>query len=342
MVTVKRRTTVARKGQRHQKLGLAAVDLLTMYRQMVLTRAVSTRMWQLNRMGKAYFVVASDGHEAAQVGSAYALRPGRDFVLPYYRDIGVVLTVGMTAEELLLAALARAADPSSGGRQMSAHYGKASSRIVSASAPVATQIPHAVGIALASKLRGEDDVTIVYFGDGATSKGDFHEGLNFAAVFRLPVVFFCENNQYAISVPLHKQMGIENVSQRAAAYGFPGVTVDGNDILAVYEATREAVARARRGEGPTLVEAKTYRYLPHSSDDDDRRYRPREEVEAWRQRDPILRLRAYLLEAGLLTEEADQGLNAQVAAEVDRATEAAEASPYPRPEEALGLVYYEK
>ncbi|MDP2948257.1 MAG: thiamine pyrophosphate-dependent dehydrogenase E1 component subunit alpha, partial [Chloroflexota bacterium] len=200
-------------------------------------------------------------------------------------------------------------------------------------------IPHAVGIALASKLRGEKDVTIVYFGDGATSEGDFHEGLNFAAVRRLPVIFFCENNGYAISVPLSKQMAVANVADRAEAYGFPGITVDGNDVVAVYQATKAAVERARRGGGPSLIEARTYRLVPHSSDDDDRRYRSREEVEEWRGKDPLPRLKAYLQLLGALSHEQDDEIHRRVAREVDDATDFAEQSPYPQPEDALTNVY---
>ncbi|HLB29359.1 MAG TPA: thiamine pyrophosphate-dependent dehydrogenase E1 component subunit alpha [Dehalococcoidia bacterium] len=325
----------------YEELGLTDHDLLEMYHLMALSRAVSDRMWVLNRMGKAPFTIGCNGQEAAQVGSAYALRPGFDWVAPYYRDVGVALTVGMTPLDLLLATFAREADPSSRGRQMPNHFGHARLHILTGSSPVATQIPQAAGLALASKLRGEDAVTIAYFGDGATSKGDFHEGLNFAGVHRLPVIFFCENNRYAISVPQRKQMAIEDVSLRAAGYGFPGVTVDGQDILAVYGATKEAVDRARRGEGPTLIEAKTYRLQPHSSDDDDRRYRSQEEVEAWRQRDPIIIFQRYLTEARVLAEEADAKIRQQIAKDVDDATRAAEASPLPKAEDALRHVYAE-
>ncbi len=320
-------------------LGLTEGDLMEMYYKMVLARAVSARMWILNRMGRAPFAITGDGHEAAQVASAWALKPGKDWVVPYYRDMAVVLTVGMTPRDLMLGLLAKAADPSSGGRQMPSHFGHAGLRIVSGSSPVATQILHAVGIALASKLRGEKDATIVYFGDGASSKGDFHEGLNFAGVHRLPVVFFCENNGYAISVPLHKQMAIRQVSERAAAYGFPGVTVDGNDPLAVYAASREALERARRGEGPTLIEAVVQRLVPHSTDDDERRYRSKEELDARKAADPIPLFKAYLEGQGFLTAEQNEQINKRAAKEVDDATDFAEKSPYPEPEEALTRVY---
>lgn len=320
-------------------LGLTGGDLIEMYYKVVLSRALSARMWILNRMGRAPFAITCDGHEVAQVASAFCLKPGKDWVVPYYRDMGVVLTVGMAPRDLMLGFLAKAADPSSGGRQMPSHFGHAKLRIVSGSSPVATQIPHAAGIALASKLRGEKDATIVYFGDGATSKGDFHEGLNFAGVHHLPVVFFCENNGYAISVPLKKQMAIARVSQRAAGYGFPGVTLDGNDPLAVYAASKEALQRARSGGGPTLIEAVVQRLVPHSSDDDQRRYRSQEEIEAIKLADPIPRFKAYLEEQGFLTAEQNEEINKRVAKEVDDATDFAEKSPLPEPEDAVTGVY---
>ena len=326
----------------HEALGLTANDLLSMYTVMRLARALAERMWLLQRGGKTPFAVTAEGHEGVQVASAWALDRGRDFVLPYYRDLGVVLAMGMSAKEVMLNTLGRAADPNGGGRQLPGHWFHAGLNIVSGSSPVATQIPHAAGIALASKLRGEETVTAVYFGDGATSAGDFHEGLNFAGVHRLPVVFICENNGYAISVPSSKQAAVEDLAVRAAGYGFPGVTVDGNDALAVYRVTREAVERARAGEGPTFIEAKTYRLAPHTSADDDRLYRSSEEVEAWRRRDPIERLRAYLIEWDLLDKRKDEAIGATVVDEVEEAVRLAEASPEPEPESALQHVFYEK
>ncbi|NOZ06467.1 MAG: thiamine pyrophosphate-dependent dehydrogenase E1 component subunit alpha, partial [Chloroflexi bacterium] len=206
--------------------------------------------------------------------------------------------------------------------------------------PVATQIPQAVGIALASQFRGEDVVTIVCFGDGATSKGDFHEGLNFAAVHKAPVIFLCQNNQFAISMPQSKQMAIENVSERAVGYGMPGVTVNGNDVMAVYRAVRKAAVRAREGGGPTLVEAKTYRIVPHSSDDDDRLYRSREEVERWKKKGPIIRFRKYLREEGVLDADKEAKIQARAVAEVDDATEFAKQAPFPDLKSAVRPVYY--
>lgn len=320
----------------HARLGLAESQVLEMYRLMVLARALDERQWILNRQGRQAFVIGCQGHEAVGVGTATALERGRDLMLPYYRDLAAVLAFGLTPREVLLGALARADDPASGGRQMPAHFAHAGLKILSSSSPVATQIPIATGSALASKVRGDGAVTITYFGDGATSKGDFHEGLNFAGIHKLPVIFVCENNQYAISVPQRKQMAVENVAERAASYGAAGVVVDGTDVLAVYRATREAVERARRGAGPTLLEAKVYRLSPHSSDDDDRRYRSREEVEeAKRTRDPILRFRLYLEEQGLLDEQREREIRQQVLAEIDQALAAAEQSPLPAPASAF-------
>lgn len=222
---------------------------------------------------------------------------------------------------------------------MPCHFSDPKLRIVAGSALVGTQILHAAGTAFASKLRGLDEVSMVWFGDGATSKGDCHEGMNFASIHTLPVVFVCENNQYAISVPWSKQCAVENVSIRAEGYGFPGVTVDGNDVLAVYGAAKEAVDRARRGDGPTFIEAKTYRLVPHTSDDDDSRYRSREEVEEWASKDPISRFQAYLEERGLLDVRTRDELAKKVAEEVDAASEYAENAPPPDPETALDHVF---
>ncbi|MBX6395181.1 MAG: thiamine pyrophosphate-dependent dehydrogenase E1 component subunit alpha [Alicyclobacillaceae bacterium] len=327
--------------KRHETLGLSRDDLLEMYRLMLLARRVDERMWVLNRAGKIPFVISCQGHEAAQVGAAYALDRGKDYVLPYYRDVAVVLAFGQTARDLLLSAFAKREDPNSGGRQMPNHFGGRRYRIVSGSSPVSTQIPHAVGIALAARMRGDDVVAYVSFGEGSSNQGDFHEGLNFAGVHRLPVVFFCQNNRYAISVPAEKQLATPNVADRAAGYGMPGVVVDGNDVLEVYQVMKAAVDRARRGEGPTLVEAKTYRLVPHSSDDDDRTYRPREEVEAAKKNDPILRFERYLIESGAAAEEELRRMDQDVRREVDEATEYAEQAPAPRPEEAFRFVYQE-
>lgn len=322
-------------------MGLGKEQLLELYYKMFLARTVGERERMLNRMGKGPFAVTGEGHEAAQVGTAYALAPGKDWALPYYRDIGVALTLGMTPRDLLLAHLSRAESIESGGRNMPSHFSSPKLRIVSGSAPVATQYPHAVGVALAAKLRGLDEVAITYVGDGGTSVGDVHEAMNFAGVHQCPVIFVCENNQFAISVRWQNQAAVENVAARAAGYGFPGVTVDGNDVLAVYSVAKEAVERARKGDGPTFIEAKTYRLVPHTSDDDDRRYRSAEEVAEWAKKDPLIRYKAWLEEHGVATAKEIEALQAKAKAEVDEATEYAEKAPLPEPESALRHVYVE-
>lgn len=325
---------------RHKSLGLSDREVLEMYETMLLARKVDERMWLLNRSGKIPFVVSCQGQEAAQVGAAFALDRTKDYVLPYYRDLGVVLAFGMTARDIMLSGFAKAEDPNSGGRQMPGHYGQKKNRIVTQSSPVTTQVPHAAGIALAGKMEKKDFVTFVTFGEGSSNQGDFHEGANFAAVHKLPVIFMCENNQYAISVPIEKQLGNPRVSDRAIGYGMPGVTVDGNDPLAVYEVVKEAADRARRGEGPTLIETLVYRFTPHSSDDDDR-YRAQEEVKTAKEKDPVVLFSRYLKEAGLLDGEKEKEIDARVMQTVNEATDYAEKAPYAKPEDALRFVYGE-
>ncbi|RXK27478.1 2-oxoisovalerate dehydrogenase [Bacillus velezensis] len=324
---------------RHQALGLSDEEAVEMYRTMLLARKIDERMWLLNRSGKIPFVVSCQGQEAAQVGAAYALNRDTDYVLPYYRDMGVVLAFGMTAKDLMMSGFAKAADPNSGGRQMPGHFGQKENRIVTGSSPVTTQVPHAVGIALAGRMDKKDIVSFVTFGEGSSNQGDFHEGANFAAVYKLPVIFMCENNKYAISVPYDKQVACENISDRAAGYGMPGVTVDGNDLLEVYRAVKAARERASKGEGPTLIETVSYRLTPHSSDDDDSSYREREEVEEAKKQDPLLLYKAYLQEAGLLGEEEEKTMLDDIMAIVNEATDEAEKAPYASPESTLDHVY---
>lgn len=314
-------------------------EAVDMYRTMLLARKIDERMWLLNRSGKIPFVISCQGQEAAQVGAAFALDREMDYVLPYYRDMGVVLAFGMTAKDLMMSGFAKAADPNSGGRQMPGHFGQKKNRIVTGSSPVTTQVPHAVGIALAGRMEKKDIAAFVTFGEGSSNQGDFHEGANFAAVHKLPVIFMCENNKYAISVPYDKQVACENISDRAIGYGMPGVTVNGNDPLEVYQAVKEARERARRGEGPTLIETISYRLTPHSSDDDDSSYRGREEVEEAKKVIPSLTYQAYLKETGLLSDEIEQTMLDEIMAIVNEATDEAENAPYAAPESALDYVY---
>jgi 2-oxoisovalerate dehydrogenase E1 component alpha subunit len=326
---------------RHFSLNLTDDDVLNMYETMLLARKIDERMWLLNRSGKIPFVISCQGQEAAQVGAAYALDRNKDYALPYYRDMGVVLAFGMTAKELMLSAFAKAEDPNSGGRQMPGHFGQKKNRIVTGSSPVTTQVPHAVGVALAGRMQKENLVTFVTFGEGSSNQGDFHEGANFAAVHKLPVIFMCENNKYAISVPYDKQVACEKISDRAIGYGMPGETVDGNDPLEVYRAVKEAADRGRRGEGPTLIETISYRLTPHSSDDDDRSYREQEEVAEAKKNDPILKFAQYLKELNILTDEKEKQIIDNIMNLVNEATEYAEAAPYADPEHALKYVYAE-
>ena len=326
---------------RHAELGLSDEQAVGLYRTMLLARTVDERQWILNRQGRQAFVISCQGHEAAQVGSVAALRPGLDVMAPYYRDTAAAIAFGSSARDTLLEALSRAEGPWTGGRMMPAHFSSPELKILSSSSSVGSHIPHATGAALAARLRGEETVAIAYFGEGATSQGAFHEGVNFAAIHKLPAIFFCEDNRLAISVTIDKQMPVPRVADRAAAYDIPGVVVDGTDVLAVYEVTRRAVERARRGDGPTLIDALCVRLTPHSSDDDHFRYRTREQVAAERERDPLPRYRAYLLECGILDDEAERRLRAEVADETEAALQVALTLDLPRPETARAHVLAE-
>jgi 2-oxoisovalerate dehydrogenase E1 component alpha subunit len=325
--------------RRHDELGLSDDDLLGMYRAMLLARAVDERMWLMQRAGKIAFIISGQGHEGAQVGTAWPMRRGQDWMAPFYRSIASALAFGMSAEDIITAHLAKADDVSSGGRQMPGHYGGARYNIVSLSSPVGTQVLHAVGIAMGAWVRGDDVVTMTQFGEGTANQGEIHEAMNFAGVHRLPVIFVCENNGYAISVPLDRQVAGGSVAARGVGYGMPGIQVDGGDVLACYAAAREAHDRARRGEGPTLIETHVVRLTSHSSDDDQRRYRDPAEVEALKERDPIPRFAGELRAVGVLTDEVEEALRAEVKAEVNDASRRAEARPDPDAHDAHERVY---
>ncbi len=319
--------------------GLDANDAQQIYRHMLLARAISEKSWLLTRHGRVLFSMPCDGQEAADVASAYALDAQTDFIVPYARSLGAMLVKGMTSQEVMLNMFGKAADPNSGGRQMPMHWGHKKLGIISMGSSVGTTIPRAAGVALASKLRRQNAVTMVYFGEGSASEGDFHEGLAFAGVHRLPVVFFCNNNGWATSVPVALQIAEPQVAKRASGYGFPGVTVDGLDPVAVYQAVISAVERARSGEGPTLVEAMTIRMMPHSSSDDHLRYRTQEELDAEKKLDPLPRFRDFLISSNLLNEESDQTVRDSVDQEVEEAIELADAAPSPDPASAMDRVY---
>ncbi|HEV8546154.1 MAG TPA: thiamine pyrophosphate-dependent dehydrogenase E1 component subunit alpha [Candidatus Limnocylindrales bacterium] len=322
-------------------VGLSDDALLEMYRLVALARAVDERMWILNRAGRIPFVISGQGHEGAQVGIAWALEKKKDWIAPFYRSIATCLTFGMSARDILTAQYATATDPSSGGRQMPGHYGSHEHNLVSVSSPVATQLLHAVGIALAAKIRKTGQVAMTTMGEGSSNQGDVHEGLNFAAIHKLPFVFVVENNGYAISVPMARQVAGTSVWERAAGYGIPGVVVDGADVLGCYAAARKAVDRARAGDGPTLIEAKVTRLTAHSSDDQQTKYRSEEELASEKALDPLPLFRAQLADAGILTPEAETRITAEVKAAVDDATEYAESQPDPDPSTAMKWVFAE-
>jgi 2-oxoisovalerate dehydrogenase E1 component alpha subunit len=325
-----------------EAVGLTDDQLIEMYRLVALARAVDERMWVLNRAGRIPFVISGQGHEGAQVGIAWALEKGKDWIAPFYRSIATCLTFGMSARDIMTAQYATANDPSSGGRQMPGHYGSHEHNLVSVSSPVATQLLHAVGIALAAKIRKTGQVAMTIMGEGSSNQGDVHEGLNFAAIHKLPFIFVVENNGYAISVPAAKELSVEDVADRASGYGMPGVVVDGADVLACYKASKEAVARARSGGGPTLIEAKVTRLTAHSSDDQQTKYRSAEELEAGLHNDPLPRFREQLQGAGILTDEVLSKLATEITAAVDEATAYAEAQPDPDPANAMKWVYAEE
>ena len=286
---------------------LADTDLRSLYRSMLLGRRLDERMVRLQRQGRIGTFAPTKGQEAAQVGSIYTLRP-TDWMVPSFRETAAMVWRGWPIEKLLLFFSGHL----EGGQPAPDQHD------LPITIPVATQLPHAVGLAYAAQYRGDDVVVMAYFGDGATSEGDFHEAMNFAGVWHVPVVFVCQNNQWAISVPLKKQTHSRTIAQKALAYGLPGIQVDGNDVLAVYAATREAVERARAGDGPTLIECVTYRLGVHTTADDPTKYRSDLEVAMWEQKDPLTRFRAYLEKRNLLEEGLEQRVDDEIAEAVRR------------------------
>ncbi|MEO0481185.1 MAG: pyruvate dehydrogenase (acetyl-transferring) E1 component subunit alpha [Planctomycetota bacterium] len=312
-------------------------DLLTIYRTMVAARTLDERGLALQRQGRIGFYLQALGQEASHVGSAFAMKDS-DWFFPAYRQPGIPILRGVPYETIVDEWYGNASDTSK-GRQMPVHYSFRQANFVSISSPIGTQITQATGAAMAAKARGDDTVFMTYMGDGGTSSNDFHSGLNFAGVYKSPVVFVCENNQWAISVPLSGQTASETIAQKATAYGMPGVRVDGNDVLAVYRATKEAVDRARSGGGPTLIETVTYRISSHSSSDDADRYRDKDEFEAWKKKDPIARLERYMLQRGIWKKGDRESLDESVKAEINVAIKKAEAKPKPAMESMFQDVY---
>ncbi len=306
----------------HAAPALKKEQLLEIYRVMVLTRQLDERAMKLQRQGRIGFYVPALGQEASHIGSAAALEAA-DWVFPSYRDPGIALLRGVSVAEMMHQCYGNAAD-NTRGRQMPVHYSYKKKNFVSISSPIGTQIIQAVGAAMAMKIRKEPHVAITYFGDGSTSSNDFHTGMNFAGVYAAPCIFVCENNGWAISVPLEGQTASATMAAKAEAYGMPGVRVDGNDVLAVYAATKQAVERARAGQGPTLIETVTFRMGGHSSSDDPSRYRDPKVCEVWKKRDPIDRFKAWLEQQKMLSPAQEQEIRARGEAELQAAIEAAE------------------
>jgi pyruvate dehydrogenase E1 component alpha subunit/2-oxoisovalerate dehydrogenase E1 component alpha subunit len=313
--------------------------LSRLYREMLRLRTLDERMMTLQRQGRVGFYGACTGQEAATLASAIALEES-DWIFPALRESGAMLMRGFPLVPYLCQVFGNVGDLTK-GRQMPSHMAGRAVNQVSWGSCIGTQLPQAVGAAMAAKIKGEKMVVAAYMGDGATSEGDFHVALNFAGVFQAPVVFICQNNHWAISVPSSRQTASESIAIKARAYGMPGVKVDGNDAIAVYGAVKTAVERARSGGGPTLVECETYRIGAHSSSDDPTRYRDEREVEAWRKRDPIEALRTRLIESGAWDLERDEALKVQLLAEVNQAIDAAEQQPDPPREELFDDVYQE-
>lgn len=309
---------------------LADEDLLSIFRYMLLARRFDERCLRLQRQGRMGTYAPCSGQEATQVGSAYALRP-QDWVFPSYREHASLIVRGLPMEYDILFWQGN----EEGSRIPDGVH------VFTTSVPISTQILHAVGFAQAAKSRGEDLVTLVHFGDGGTSEGDFHEGLNFGGVFKAPTVFLCSNNQYAISFPWRKQTASETISQKAIAYGFEGIRVDGMDVLAVYDVTKKAVEKAASGGGPTLIEAVTYRFGPHTTADDPTRYRDEKELAEWMAKDPLIRYRLYLEGRGLWDGDQEEKLEAEIKEEVARAVKASEEAPERDHEEMFRYLYAE-
>jgi pyruvate dehydrogenase E1 component alpha subunit len=301
-----------------------------LYKKMLFIRLADQRALMLQRQGRMGTYAPIWGQEACQVGSAAVLQKG-DWVFPAFRELGATLMMGVPLKTFLLYWMGN----EEGSRSPEGI------NVLPVSIPVGTHPLHAVGVAWAGKLKGDKIVTVAYFGDGATSKGDFHEAMNFAGVFKAPTIFFCQNNQFAISVPRKIQTASQTIAQKAVAYGVDGIQVDGNDLFAVYTATKEAVEKARSGEGPTLIEGVTYRFGPHTTADDPTKYRKDQEIEPWKPLDPMVRLKLYLKERGLWNEEVEQKIIEEAQKEIDQVVKDAEAVPVPEVEEIFKYVFEE-
>jgi pyruvate dehydrogenase E1 component alpha subunit len=309
---------------------LSDEETVSLFEKMVFIRLADQRALMLQRQGRFGTYAPCWGQEACQVGSASLLRKG-DWIFPAFRELAATLTMGIPLKTFFLYWM---------GNEMGSRAPEGVN-VMPVAIPVGTQPLHAVGVAWAGKLKGEKIVTMTYFGDGATSKGDFHEAMNLAGVFKTPTIFFCQNNQFAISVPRKMQTASATLAQKAVAYGFDGIQVDGNDLFAVMAATKEALEKARSGGGPTFIEGVTFRFGPHTTADDPTKYRTDEEIEPWKPRDPFVRLRLYLNGKGLWNEAAEKRTSEEGQKQIDEAVKEAEAVPAPAPEDIFKYVFEE-
>ena len=313
----------------HLPQELAPADLVEVCRQMILVRTMDERIWMMNRQGKVPIAASCQGHEAAQLGSLLAAQKNGDcFLFPYYRDLALKMAAGLTPRQVMLSFMGKEGEPYSGARQFPLQGADLPRNIIQISNVVAAGLTQSVGYALACKMMGDDTVTLCYFGDGASSQGETHEAMNFAAIHKLPVVFICENNKYAISTPQASQMVVSDVAARAEGYGFPGFVIDGMDFMACYEATREGIQHAR-SVGPVLIEMKVERFMPHTTDDDDRRYRDRDALEEARQFDPVAVFPAQMVQQGVATQEQIDEFRSDAMRQVNDATDFADAAAPP-------------
>ncbi len=318
---------------------LTPEDLVDIFTRMVLARTTDERIWALNRQGKVPIAASSQGHEAAQLGSLLAAEKDGDcFLFPYYRDLALKMSAGLTPTQVMLSFMGKAGEPYSNARQFPLQGADLPNKIIQISNVVSAGLTQATGYALGCKMLGEGTVVLVYFGDGGSSQGETHEAMNFAGVHGVPIIFVCENNRYAISVPQSQQMAIDDISSRSAAYGFPGFSVDGMDLIQCYEATREAINHAR-SQGPVLLEMRVERFMPHTTDDDDTRYRPAGEAEAARKLDPVITIAKLLIEQGVLDQEQVENIKAQALQAINEATDAAEAADLPDVSTIYDMLY---
>lgn len=322
-----------------KKSGLSKEELIQAYRQVLRGRRLDERLWQLTRIGKTSFNISGQGAEVAQVAMAMAFDPQKDYFLPYYRDMTACLVWGMTSKDILMGSFGKEADPSSHGRQMPNHYGSKEHNIVSFSSTVSTQMPLATGVGYAAQLQKADFVALTTTGEGSANQGEVQEAMNFAGVKKLPVIFVVENNEYAISVPIEEQYANKRMADRAKAYGFEGVTVDGSDFTEVYLAFKEAVKASRGKKGPKLIELMVSRLTSHSADDDQSVYRSKEEIEEMKKNDAVKLFEKQLLEEGYLTAEDIAKIDEEIRAEINQATDEAESMPDPVPTSILEEVY---